>query len=141
MYNTPVNLQSCNLPGVPNFLMCLLQKQFVWPERWRSQHFSKLLNADKLAKKIPKSVNVTDFPFEQLFKYLVYLAELCCDSKNEVLIDGRSWSRSCHLAVGMVGVIGTFSFPLTCIIPHADSCTIVCTVRQRHRYKSGSFLL
>ena len=24
LYNTPVNLQICNLPHVPNFLMCLL---------------------------------------------------------------------------------------------------------------------
>ena len=52
------------------------------------------------------------------------------------LVDGRSWSRSCHFAVGMVGVFGTFSLPLTCVIPHADSCTIICTVRQRHRYNS-----
>ena len=61
--------------------------------------------------KIPKSVIVTNFPFEQLFKYLVYLAELCCDSRDEALVDGRSWLRSCHLAVGMVGVIGTFLLP------------------------------
>ena len=61
--------------------------------------------------KIPKLVNVTDFPFEQLFKYLVYLAELCCDSKDEVLVGGHSWLRSCRLAVGVVGVIGTFSLP------------------------------
>ena len=72
--------------------------------------------------------------------YLVYLAELCCDSKDEVLVDGRSWSRSCRLAMGVVGVVGTFSLPLTCVIPRADSCTIICTVRQRHRYKSGIFL-
>ena len=32
--------------------------------------------------KISKLVNVTDFPIEQLFKYLVYLAEMCCDSKG-----------------------------------------------------------
>ena len=61
--------------------------------------------------KIPKSVNVTDFPIEQHFKYLVYLAEMCCDSEDKVLVDGRSWSRSCPLAVGVVGVIGTFSLP------------------------------
>ena len=90
--------------------------------------------------KIPKSVNVTNFPFGQLFKYLLYLAEMCCDSKDEVLVDERSWSRSCCLAVGVVGVIGTFSLPLACVIPRADSHIIICTVRQRHRYKSGSFL-
>ena len=61
--------------------------------------------------KIPKPVNVTDFPFEQLFKYLMYLAKLCCDSKDEVLVDGHSLLRSCHLAVGVVGVVGTFSLP------------------------------
>ena len=78
--------------------------------------------------KIPKSVNVTDFPIEQLFKYLFYLAEMCCDSKDEVLVDGRFWSRSCRLAVGVVGVVGTFSLPLTCVIPRADS--IFCAVHQ-----------
>ena len=64
---------------------------------------------------------------------------MCCDS-DVFLVDGRSWSRSCCLAVGVVGVVGTFSLPLTCVIPCADSCTIICTVRQRHRYKFGSFL-
>ena len=63
-----------------------------------------------------------------------------CDSKDKVLVDGRFWSRSCLLAVDVVGVIGTFSLPLTCIIPRADSCTIICTVRQRHRYKFGNAL-
>ena len=28
------------------------------------------------------------------------------------LVDGRSWSRSCRIAVGVVGVVGTFSLPL-----------------------------
>ena len=70
----------------------------------------------------------------------MYLAEMCCDSKDEVLVDGCSWSRSCCLAVGVVGVIGTFSLPLTCVIPRADSCTIFRTVRQRHRYKFGNAL-
>ena len=51
---------------------------------------------------------------------------MCCDSKNEVLVDGRFWSRSCRLAVGVVGVVGTFSLPVTCVIPRADSCTIIC---------------
>ena len=41
----------------------------------------------------------------------MYLAEMCCDSKDEVLVDGRSWLRSCRLAVGVVGVVGTFSLP------------------------------
>ena len=65
---------------------------------------------------------------------------MCCDSKDEVLVDGRSWPRSCRLAVGVVGVVGTFSLPLTCVIPRADSCTIICAVRQRHRYKFGNVL-
>ena len=60
--------------------------------------------------KIPKSVIVTDFPLSS-FKYLVYLAEMHCDSKNVFLVGGRSWSRSCHFAVGVVGVVGTFSLP------------------------------
>ena len=41
LYDTPVNLQSCNLPDVSNFLRCvfLCANNFVWPERWRSQLF------------------------------------------------------------------------------------------------------
>ena len=40
LYDTPVNLQSCNLVDVPNFLMCpFCKSNFVWSERWRSQHF------------------------------------------------------------------------------------------------------
>ena len=70
----------------------------------------------------------------------MYLAEMCCDSKDEVLVDGHFWLRSCRLAVGVVGVVGTFSLPLTCVIPRADSCTIICTVRQRHRYNFGNVL-
>ena len=67
--------------------------------------------AIKLAKnKIPKSVTVTNFPLSS-FKYLLYLTEMCCDFHNVFLVDGRSWSRSRHLAVGVVGVIGTFSLP------------------------------
>ena len=69
----------------------------------------------------------------------MYLAEMCCDS-DVFLVDGRSWSRSCRLAVGVVGVVGTFSLPLTCVIPRADSCTIICAVRQRHRYNFGNVL-
>ena len=65
---------------------------------------------------------------------------MCCDSKDEVLVDGHSWSRSCRLAVGMVGVVGTFSLPVTCVIPPADSCTIIHAVRQGHRYKFGNVL-
>ena len=84
--------------------------------------------------KIPKSVHVTGFPLSS-FKYLVYLAKLCCDSKDEVLVDGRSSSRSCRLAVGVVGVIDTFSLLLPCVIPHVDSCTIFHAVHQRHHYK------
>ena len=61
---------------------------------------------------------------------------MCCGSE-EGLVDGRSWSRSCRLAVGVVGVIGTFSLNVTCIIPRADSCTIIGAVRQRPRYEFG----
>ena len=28
--------------------------------------------------------------------------------------------------MGVVGVVGTFSLPVTCVIPRADSCTIIC---------------
>ena len=41
--------------------------------------------------------------------------------------------------MGVVGVVGTFSLPVTCVIPRADSCTIICAVRQRHHYKFGEY--
>ena len=72
--------------------------------------FNAVQNAIKLAKKIPKSVIVTDFLLSS-FRYLMYLAEMCCDSENVFLVDGRFWLRSCCFAVGVVGVIGTFSLP------------------------------
>ena len=28
--------------------------------------------------------------------------------------------------MGVVCVVGPFSLPVTCVIPHADSCTIIC---------------
>ena len=40
LHDTPVNLQSCNLADVPNFLMCpFCKSNFVWSEWWKSQHF------------------------------------------------------------------------------------------------------
>ena len=55
--------------------------------------------------------------------------------RDKVLVDGRSWVEILSSCCGHGGVAGTFSLPLTCVIPHADSCTILCAVRQRHRYK------
>ena len=111
LYDTPVNLQSCNLPDIPNFLRCVfLRKQFWYGLKGGGHNVFKAANLPTNWLKIPKSVNVTGFPLSS-FKYLVYLAELCCDSKDVSLVDGRSWSRSCRLAVGVVGVVGTFSLP------------------------------
>ena len=113
LYDTPVNLQSCNLANIPNFLtgVSFCVSNFWYGLKGGGHNVFKAANLPTNWLKIPKSVNVTDFPFEQLFKYLVYLAELCCDSQDEVLVDGRSLLRSCRLAVGVVGVIGTFSLP------------------------------
>ena len=72
--------------------------------------FTMLLRMPLNWLKIPKSVIVTDSPLSS-FKYLMYLAKMCCDSKNMLLVDGLSWLRSCHFAVGVMGVIGTFSLP------------------------------
>ena len=87
--------------------------------------------------KIPKSVIVTDSPLSSL-KYLMYLAKMSCDSKNVFLVGRRSWSRSCHCAVGVVGVIGTISLPYIrhspCRFPYN-----LCALRQRHRNKFGNF--
>ena len=49
--------------------------------------------------------------------YLMYLAKMCCDSKDMFLVGRRSWSRSCHFAVGVVGVIGTFLLPSLASFP------------------------
>ena len=87
--------------------------------------------------KIPKSVIVTDFPLSS-FKYLMYLAEMCCDFPK--LVSGR-WMFLVEILLfycGRGGCRWHFLAPLTCVIPHADSCTIICTVRQRHRYKFGT---
>ena len=139
LYDTPENLQSCNLADVPNFVMCLLRKQFWYGLKRGGHNVFKAVNLPTNWLKIPKSVNVTDFPIEQLLSTYCTLAEICCDSLDEILVDGRFWSRSCRLAVGVVGVVGTFSLPVTCVIPRADSCTIIRAVRQRHRYEFGDF--
>ena len=68
LYDTPVNLQSCNLPDVPNFLtgVSFCVSNFWYGLKGGGHNVFKAANfADKLAK-IPKSVNVTDFPIEQL---------------------------------------------------------------------------
>ena len=72
--------------------------------------FTMLLIMPSNWLKIPKSVIVTDFPLSS-FKYLMYLTDMCCDSKNVLLVSRHSWLRSCHFAVGVVGVIGTFPLP------------------------------
>ena len=74
--------------------------------------------------KVPKSATVTDSPVSS-FKSLMYLAEMRCDSASVVLVGGHSWSRSCHCAVGMMGVVGTVSLPeIQYVSSRADSRTI-----------------
>ena len=114
LYDKPVNLQDCNLQDVLNFLTSVffVASYFLWPKSGGHNVF----HAAKLPiiwLKIPKLVIVTDSPLSSL-KYLMYLAEMCCDSKNVLLVGRRSWSRSCHFAVGVVGVVGTFSLPYIC---------------------------
>ena len=63
LYDTPENLQSCNLAGVPNFWpMCLLRKQFWYGLKGGRHNVFKAANLPVNWLKIPKSVNVTDFP-------------------------------------------------------------------------------
>ena len=90
--------------------------------------------------KIPKSVNVTDFPLEQLLS-------TWCTWPKCVVTPRRSSGRWTFLVeilsscCGRGGCHWHFLAPfLTCIIPRADSHTIICTVRQRHRYKFGNVL-
>ena len=67
LYNIPANLQSCNLADVPNFLsVCLLRKQFWYGLKGRGHNVFKAANLRTNWLKIPKSINVTDFPIEQL---------------------------------------------------------------------------
>ena len=67
LYDTPENLQSCNLADVPNFWpMCLLRKQFRYGLKGGGHNIFKAVNLPTDWLKIPKSVNVTDFPIEQL---------------------------------------------------------------------------
>ena len=66
---------------------------------------------------------------------------MCCDSKGEVLVDGHSWSKILLSCSGRGGCRWHFLAPfLSCIIPRADSHTIICAVRQQHRYKFGNVL-
>ena len=40
LYDTPENLQSCNLSRCSELLASVsIVKAILWPERWRSQHF------------------------------------------------------------------------------------------------------
>ena len=92
------------------FGRCVFAKAILYGLKGGGHNIFKATNLLTNWLKIPKSVIVTGFPLSS-FKYLMYLAELCCDSKDVFLVDGRSWLRSCHLAVDMVGVVGTFSLP------------------------------
>ena len=51
----------------------------------RCHNVSILLRMPSNWLKIPKSVIVTDFPLSS-FRYLMYLAEMCCDSKDVFLV-------------------------------------------------------
>ena len=111
LYDTPANLKKLQFARYSELLAGVsLRKQFLYGLKNGGHNIFKAANLPTNWLKIPKSVIVTGFPLSS-FKYLVYLAELCCVSKDEILVDGHSWSRSCCLAVGVVGVTGTFSLP------------------------------
>ena len=64
LYDTSVNLQSCNLADVPNFCRCVfLRKQFWYGLKGGGHNVFKAANLPTNWLKIPKSVIVTDFPF------------------------------------------------------------------------------
>ena len=109
---------------------------FVWPEGGGHNVF----NAAQLPSswlKIPKSVIGTDSPVSS-FKYLMYLAEMCCDSEScscFVDVPVKILSLCCGC-----GVVGTFSLP--CI--HHSPCGFpynLCALRQQHHDESGTFLV
>ena len=63
LYDTPVNLQSCNVADVANFLpVCLLHKQFWHGLKGGRHNVFKAANLPVNWLNIAKSVNVTDFP-------------------------------------------------------------------------------
>ena len=73
--------------------------------------FSMLLRMPSNWLKIPKSVIVTDFPLSSL-KYLMYLAEKCCDSKMCFWpMDIPGWDPVVFF------VVGTFSLPWLASFP------------------------
>ena len=79
--------------------------------------------------KIPKSVIVTDFPLSSFLVpnvpgRIVLLLQRRVSGRWAFLVEILS---SCH---GCGGCHWHFLAPLTCVIPRADSCTIICTVRQ-----------
>ena len=45
------------------------------------------------------------------------MAKMCCDSRTIAVVSGHSGSRSCHCAVDIVGVIGTFLLPKLASFP------------------------
>ena len=110
LYNTPVNLKNCNLPDIPNFSDVSFVKAICMAWKVEVTTFFKAAKLPTSWLKIPKSVIVTSFPLSS-FKYLMYLAELCCDSRDVFLIDGRSWSWSCHLCCGHGGCRWHFLAP------------------------------
>ena len=135
LYDTPINLQNCNLPDIPNFSpVCLCESNFVWPERWRSQHFQCCSIAIKLAKKIPKLVIVTGFPLSS-FKYLIYFCRIVLWLQGRVSGQWTFLVEILSFCCGRGGCHWHFLAPLTCVIPHADSCTIICAICQQHRNK------
>ena len=66
LYDTPVNLQTCNLADVLNFLVCLFVKNNLYGLKGGCHNIFKAVNLPTNWLKVPKSVNVTDFPLEQL---------------------------------------------------------------------------
>ena len=136
LLDTPVNLQSCNFAQKPNWKWCVTSIYNFCCRKMEFTAFSNCLSATYWAEIIPKSVTLTGFPKKQ-FKYLVYFVQpkLLWPPETVIVVGGcfQVWIlSSCH---GHSGCRWYFLVPLTCIIPCADSCTIICTVHQWHCYK------
>ena len=88
LYDTPVNLQSCNLADVPNLCWCVfLRKQFWYGLKGGGHNVFKAANLPTNWLKIPKSVIVTDFPFLSS-----YLSTYCTWPKYVVTPKMMFWS-------------------------------------------------
>ena len=91
LYDTPVNLQIAICQIFRTFDRCVfLHKQFWYGLKGGGHNIFKAANLPKNWLKVSKSVIVTGFLFSSFLSTYCTLAEMCCDSEDVFLVDGRS---------------------------------------------------